>query len=176
MNRAYPNLYSVRLFNRALGTAHLIPTSDCGFCLVYYHPGVFPSGTYICGFVDELACAAATSGALKHWRDMRCQSPEVARPLLLQRWCQSGGMAAAHAKGRIQRLQYVGDGVPVVPVFEGPSARRRRWRARDRAGEHYGSRPPPWGGGFLEVGGRIHLGTPRPDARGGVTASGFILY
>ena len=67
-------------------------------------------------FVDELACAAATSGALKHWRDMRSQSPEVSRPLLLQRPRQSWGMAAARANGRLvlQRLQYVGDGVPVV--------------------------------------------------------------
>ena len=67
-------------------------------------------------------------------------------------------MAAARANGWfvLRRLQYVGGGMPAVPIFEGPGARRRRWRARDRAGEHYGRRPPSWGGAFLEVEVRIH--------------------
>ena len=88
----------------------------------------------------ELIDAAADSGAEKHWRRMRCDSPAIARGFIVQMLRRSWGMAAFRANARLvtRRLQHIRG--TAVPMYADPlsRARRRFRRRRDYASEQYG--------------------------------------
>jgi hypothetical protein len=95
-------------------------------------------------FLEELVSAAADVGASKHWRRMRCNSTNHARGLLLQVLRRSWGFAAFRANAQLvlRRLQHVGGAGGGANPHPTARCRRRMWRRRDFAGEHYG-----WGRG-----------------------------
>ena len=91
-------------------------------------------------FFEELIDAAADSGAEKHWRRMRCDSPAIARGFIVQMLRRSWGMAAFRANARLvtRRLQHIRG--TAVPMYADPlsRARRRFRRRRDYASEQHG--------------------------------------
>ena len=91
-------------------------------------------------FFEELIDAAADSGAEKHWRRMRCDSPAIARGFIVQMLRRPWGMAAFRANARLvtRRLQHIRG--TAVPMYADPlsRARRRFRRRRDYASEQYG--------------------------------------